>query len=66
MDTKKIINNSKKIYEVIRIRHKVIFEELAKLTALENTALCMGIIWLIRNKRIVQSKENDVITYSLA
>lgn len=63
MNLKAIIEDSNRIYEMLSNEIKYLYHELQELTSMDDTQLCLAICQLIRDGRICQQTEANLIYY---
>lgn len=63
MDFKVIVNDSKRIYELLSQNIKYLYEELQELTRMNDTQLCLAICQLLHDGRICQQAEDNLVYY---
>lgn len=63
MDFKVIVNDSKRIYELLSQNIKYLYEELQELTHMNDTQLCLAICQLLHDGRICQQAEDNLVYY---
>jgi len=63
---KRIIKkNSKKVFYIMKRMYHYSFNELQKSTLLENTELCLALIQLLQEDKIIQYRDESGIYYVL-
>lgn len=60
---KTIIEDSNRIYEMLSNGIKYLYHELQELTHMDDTQLCLAICQLIRDGRICQQAEANLVYY---
>lgn len=63
MNLKTIIEDSNRIYELLSNEIKYLYHELQELTCMNDTQLCLAICQLIRDGRICQQAEANLVYY---
>ncbi|MDY3267973.1 MAG: winged helix-turn-helix domain-containing protein [Phocaeicola sp.] len=53
------------IYQLLSNMKKCSYKQLQLLSGLNDTSLCMGILYLLKSNKIIQYPQNDEIFYSL-
>lgn len=65
MNLEVIRENSKAVYSVISSVYRCSFNELERFTQLGSTELCLALAQLLRDCKIIQSKNGNGIYYQL-
>lgn len=63
MNLKNIVEDSNHIYEQLSQEIKYLYHELQELTRMDDTQLCLAICQLIRDGRISQRQEDNLVYY---
>lgn len=63
MNLKNIVEDSNHIYEQLSQGIKYLYHELQELTRMNDTQLCLAICQLIRDGRISQRQEDNLVYY---
>lgn len=63
MNLKNIVEDSNHIYEQLSQGIKYLYHELQELTRMDDTQLCLAICQLIRDGRISQRQEDNLVYY---
>lgn len=63
MNLKNIVEDSNHIYEQLSQGIKYLYHELQELTRMDDTQLCLAICQLIRDGRISQRHEDNLVYY---
>ena len=63
MNLKNIVKDSNHIYEQLSQGIKYLYHELQELTRMDDTQLCLAICQLIRDGRISQRQEDNLVYY---
>lgn len=63
MNLKNIVEDSNHIYELLSQGIKYLYHELQELTRMDDIQLCLAICQLIRDGRISQRQEDNLVYY---
>ncbi len=63
MNLKTIVEDSNRIYEQLSHGMKYLHHELQELTCMNDTQLCLAICQLLRDGRISQRQEDNLVYY---